>query len=483
MEINYLRKKNTSVFLLIFLLKTVCLFSLSEWDVQIEPDRFALETGLKSSLNHEEFMEAAFYFSGVKRYNLPVYMDKYRKIQENFKSFLLEKKSSEASDAVKGELLLEYLHNNVFSVYEEFATSAAVLLDKGLFNCVSSGIIYYALSEASGLDAGGILTDDHAFCTVNTGTVIIDVETTTAYGFNPGEKKDFADSFGKTGFIYTPPGNYRNRKIIGKKDFLALILQNRIAKLQKDGNFIGTVPLSVDRHFILNNSESYKDMLNEFKNYCVVLNNRKNYKEALLFIECLYSEYGFSEIISDTAATLFRNSIIDSMAAEEIESAFDLFYQYSRFPLISSKIKSEMFFEINEKELYLEIQKGDFRKSLSFLYQKRDNGEIPEKVFYEYYVFIYSSEVETVSESSGWVSALGIINESLEKSDDKRLLQLKKAVIYNIGVIYHNKFADLFNNRKYEKAKAAALEGLEIVPDDRKLLADLKNVNQVLNSR
>ncbi len=113
----------------------------------------------------------------------------------------------------------------------------AALFDTGIFNCVSSGILYYAASEAFGINTEGVLTSDHAFCRVITLNGAVDVETTTVYGYNPGEKKEFADSFGKTGFIYTPPGNYKNREIIGKKDFIALILQNRIAKLQKKSKF------------------------------------------------------------------------------------------------------------------------------------------------------------------------------------------------------------------------------------------------------
>ncbi len=90
-------------------------------------------------------------------------------------------------------------------------------------------------------------------------------------------------------------------------------------------------------------------MLNEFKNFCVVMNNSKKYIEALTFLECVYSEYGYSDTASKTSATLFQNCIIDKLSADKTEEAYDFFYTYARFPLIPSEAKNEMFFEINEK--------------------------------------------------------------------------------------------------------------------------------------
>ena len=477
MEINYLRKKILQLIILFSAVLSV--YSFNTDDVRIKPDQFAVVTGEKAVLDHNEFIEAALYFSAVEKEQISFYMDRYRETVSGFFLYMEEKGSESLSDREKGELLLEYLHEKVFKEYEKYSTTLDILFDKGLFNCVSSGILYYAAAEAAGLKAEGILTSDHAFCRVITEDGEIDVETTTVYGFNPGEKREFKDSFGKTGFVYTPPGKYSSRKIIGKKDFLALILQNRIAKLQKTGNFKDTVPLSVDRHYVLKTDQSLEDMMNEFKNYCVVLNNRKKYPDALAFLEYVYSEYGHSEILSDTATTLFKNSIIDNLASENITEAYEFFYRYREFPLVFSEAVSEMFFEINEKELYIKIGKGSFSESMDLLELKRKNGEIPDKVYYEYYVYLYSMEIENTANSSGWVSALDIVNKSLEKSDDERLLQLKKAVIYNIGVIYHNRFADFFNIQDFVKAKEIVDEGLKLVPGDKKLLNDLQTLKNM----
>ena len=241
MEIFYSGKKIIKLVLLFS--AVIRLYSYNGPDVRIEPDMFAVSTGLDEFLDNYEFIEASLYFSGVGKDQIPSYLDKYRKIIRGFK----EETETEmpASDKEKGELLLRYLHENVFTEYREYVTSMDILLDKGYFNCVSSGILYYAAAEASGLRAEGVLTSDHAFCRVSTENGMVDVETTTVYGFNPGEKKDFSDSFGKTGFVYTPPGNYSKRKQIGKKDFLALILQNRIAALQKK------VISGIQFHFLL----------------------------------------------------------------------------------------------------------------------------------------------------------------------------------------------------------------------------------------
>ena len=496
MEMIYLRKKVTAV--LLFILAAAPVDSSPLWDIRIEPDWYAVLTGLKSELTSEELMEASFYFSPSGRSKFASYMDKYRKILADFKTFLSESNKETASGAEKGELLLQFLHENILVRYEEYETDLGVLIDKGTFNCVSSGIIYYALAEDSGLEVKGVLTRDHVFCAVSDRserseghgssygtkeTIFIDVETTTAYGFNPGEKKEFADSFGKTGFVYTSPGNYREREFIGKKEFLALILQNRISELQKKNNFSESVPLSADRFFILNTRKSFNDMISEFKNFCAVLNNRKQFTDALYFLECVYLQYGSSQPLSETASTLFQNSIIDYLSTGDTDAAFDFYRKYRKFPLIPERMKHTQFFDINEKELYLTIQKSSFSESLAVLDSKNSNNEISEEVFSEYLVYIYSAEIEKTANMTGWESALAVAEEALERTDDKRILQLKKAVVYNIGVIYHNRFAEFFNNQEYSNAIKTVEEGLRIVPDDKKLLNDRSRLKKFLEHK
>ena len=86
--------------------------------------------------------------------------------------------------------MLPWLHETVLTAgYREKQTDLSVLLDEGLFNCVSSAVVYNALALRLGLDARAIEVPDHAFSIVYDGANHMDVETTTPQGFDPRREK------------------------------------------------------------------------------------------------------------------------------------------------------------------------------------------------------------------------------------------------------------------------------------------------------
>src|SRR5208337_2256614 len=110
------------------------------------------------------------------------------------------------------ERALTFLHRNLFTSYSVLQTRVDTVLETGVFNCVSSAVLYMILARSVGLSVGGIRTTDHAFCTVLVNGEPVDVETTNPYGYNPGTRKEFSDSFGKlTGFRYVPPSSSTDR--------------------------------------------------------------------------------------------------------------------------------------------------------------------------------------------------------------------------------------------------------------------------------
>ena len=126
-------------------------------------------------------------------------------------SALLLKFRDEVADvsdqAALAERALTFLHKNLFTTYSVQQTRVDTALETGVYNCVSSAVLYLILARSVGLSVGGVRTADHAFCSVLVNGQQIDVETTNPFGFNPGAKKDFTDSFGKvTGFTMFRPG-------------------------------------------------------------------------------------------------------------------------------------------------------------------------------------------------------------------------------------------------------------------------------------
>jgi hypothetical protein len=148
---------------------------------------------------------------------------------------------------------------------------------------VSSAVLYTILASAAGLRTRGVVTRDHAFATLEAGGETIDVETTNPYGFDPGNRREFHDAFGKaTGFVYVPAGNYRDRTDLGRLELVSLILYNRISDLESRGRFADSVPLAVNLAALLSLSAGtvYSDFFRDPRT--VLLDRVFNYAAMLL---------------------------------------------------------------------------------------------------------------------------------------------------------------------------------------------------------
>ena len=186
----------------------------------LDPDPLTLQyAGVEGPLPLHLFIEASLLFSGVESAELPKYRDAVLQLVETFRQ-----QTADLSDPKeRAESILTYLHESVFSRYQELQTRIDTLIETGSYNCVSSAVVYTMFATAAGLRSSAVRTPDHAFCTVRIGDDVFDVETTSPYGFDPGSKKEFADHFGKvTGYAYVPLTHYRERTAVGQKKITRL---------------------------------------------------------------------------------------------------------------------------------------------------------------------------------------------------------------------------------------------------------------------
>lgn len=84
----------------------------------------------------------------------------------------------------RGAALLLALHEDLFQQYDEAQSTVSGVLETGIYNCISSALIYMALARELGLQVRGVLMPSHAFVEVELadGTTL-DVETTSEDGF------------------------------------------------------------------------------------------------------------------------------------------------------------------------------------------------------------------------------------------------------------------------------------------------------------
>ncbi len=221
---------------------------------RLEPDARAFEfakIGSSREYLWHEILDMALWASGADFVNRNEGSEARAAIISSGET-LAESEDMPPSKEDQGEYLLDYLYRNFLKNYSERQTRLDVLVSSGRYNCVSSAVLYTILASSIGLASNGVLTKDHAFVQVNTGTELVDVETTTAYGYDPGSKKDFHDGFGNTtGFAYVAPRNYRDRSSISQLELVSIILSNRIADLESRGFFADAVGIAVDKAALL----------------------------------------------------------------------------------------------------------------------------------------------------------------------------------------------------------------------------------------
>ncbi|MCL2294754.1 MAG: hypothetical protein FWC36_07810 [Spirochaetes bacterium] len=444
-----------------------------------DPDAVALNRAV--SLNDREFIYYAFRFSGVTRENAETFVRKYEALAENLAAHLRTNNINPANHRQTGEAILIFLHDNLLRRYVEKETRLNELFNRGVFNCVSSAIIYYALAMRNNLDVRAIRTKDHAFCALIIDGEIVDVETTNRHGFDPGEKREFIDAFGRMGFVYTPPSNHKDRFEISAKELLSLVLQNRIAELQHRGNFMDTVSLAVDRNAVLGTDASFAEMINEFRNHSVQLSNRgaDGHRNAINFLSSAALVYGFEPVLTNTAGKLFHNQIARDLNQNRLTQAQNFFSYFEPNPIIPSEVRQETFILISQKELQLFIQNNEFAESRRKTFEHFNQNLLNNTDKINYLVFVYSREVNRLSNSSDWVKAIEIVRQGIEEiGRDSRMLRLEEAVKHNIGVVYHNRFAAYFNRGDRAAAAAVLEEGLSIVPDNRMLLQNRERLRR-----
>ena len=185
-------------------------------------------------------------------------LEQFQKIKEEVtgQSFM----SQSAED--RGRAILKLLYRNYLKTYEFTQTRLDVALTSGIYNCVSSALLYMAAAKAAGLTVRGQKTLEHAFCTVYIpGTKSgqykkIDVETTNPYGFNPGSKETIENEDNIKRYYVVPKAYYSNRQEVTDTIFAGLIAGNLCAGYIEQDNYIDAVPLGAARYQLVRNEKS-----------------------------------------------------------------------------------------------------------------------------------------------------------------------------------------------------------------------------------
>ena len=171
-----------------------------------------------------------------------------------------EYSSLEAADL--GRAVLKLLYQDYLKTYDFNQTKTSLALETGVYNCVSSALLYMAAAKAAGLEVRGQKTSEHAFCTVyipgaKAGQYQkIDVETTNPYGFNPGSKEAVENEDKIQGYYIVPKKYYANRQEVSDRVFTGLIAGNLCAAYILQDEYDKALPLGAARYELVRLEQS-----------------------------------------------------------------------------------------------------------------------------------------------------------------------------------------------------------------------------------
>ena len=461
---------------------------------RIEPDPQALDFYKPENYNYSwiELAEISLWASGDTTASG---LEQIHKIAETIKtsSKLL------ATDKEKAEFILDYMHKNLLKSYSANQSRVDALLSNGRFNCVSSSVLYLILCKSAGLNAVGVETKVHAFVSVYIDGKSIDVETTNLYGFDPGNRKEFHDQFGRvTGFAYVPPKNYRDRQTITPIELVSIILRNRVSEFEAAKRFGEAVPLAVDRAALLTGDiiadkdaysgasffdSPYQDVLNRLFNYGIFLLKSGREEDCLSWVAFASPKYPEENRWQEIIFAAVNNRIGKFLKASQIIEARN--FLDSQEHILSSANYSRLDNILVDAELVNIVNRigsiTDSNRVVAAIIEAQTNSKISDKRASELLTFAIQKTASILSgpPEQDWLAAINYVENAIAQfGSNRELEQTLRLYRNNRAIDFHNRFAAAWNKKNFAEAERIINEGLAEFPNDRQLLRDRETLNR-----
>ena len=405
-----------------------------------------------ATLSADEVFKLSLLFS-----ECPLDSEKAQQCLEKFEKIKAEVTSDDymnLPDDQRGRAVLKFLFRDYLTTYNFSQTKTDTSLETGVYNCVSSALLYMAAAKACGLDVRGERTVQHAFCSIyvndsKTGKPVkIDVETTNPYGFNPGSRETIENESKIKKYYVVPKKYYSNRQEVSDRTFAGLIAGNICSDCIKKGDYDRALPLGAARYEAvrLENSKSVNDVRQEFD---ILAANYVNLK--------LDSSEAFSKVVDWYISFIDRWSMTDFLQ-KNMDNAFN--------NLIMLCLKEENYPQV---DIY-------FQTYQDYVTQKQltKTGQIYQEV-------VWLNKLNDYMDKREYQTGLHKADEALAQLPQSSKIKNMRQYFYsNCIAIVHNEFARQANTGHYKKALQIISEGLELYPDDKALKKDLADLMRVM---
>jgi len=403
----------------------------------------------------------------------------------------------------RAEYILTFLYANILRTYSSIQTRIDTIFTNGRYNCVSSAVLYMIFCEYAQINTSGVITRDHTFVTAHINEEDIDIETTNRYGFDPGNRREFHDQFGRlTGFAYVPARNYRDRQTISKLELISIILNNRISELENNGRWADAVPLAIDRAALLYGSslnmpeagevngthanlfpDPRIDLMDRLFNYGASLLRANREEDCLLWAAAASSVYPDEERWQEFIYTSVNNRIARFLRDRRLTDAKNFLENNKN--IINEENYAQLDSVIIDTDLLERANRitgiSDGEAVISAVLQARNSGRINTQRTAEILTFAIQKTASALSAAPArdWRAAITFIENSISSyGTNRELEQSLQSYKSNLAADYHNRFAAEWNRRNFDEAERILNEGLAEFPANRQLLSDREIVDR-----
>ncbi|GHU23309.1 hypothetical protein FACS1894172_00640 [Spirochaetia bacterium] len=462
---------------------------------QIEPEPWTQHyapLGKQATLSWQDVVAASLYASGVNE-------SAYVRFEQTIRDAVTELRQDPdlpSDQRSRGNYILTYIHKKFFKKYVSGQTRIDVIVQSGTYNCVSSAVFYMIFALAAGMDVQGVMTHDHAFITINAGTAsqpdLIDVETTNSYGFDPGNRREFYDSFGKTGFVYTPATNYRDRTNISQLELVSLILTNRMAEIERKRDFTNSIPVAANFAALLSqrakpvNSPIFPDpqktLTDRLNNFGLTLLNSGKEADAISWAHQTQAFYPDNQWQHDLIYKATYNYVVKSAQKNQFNPA--RLFLTAQSPDLTPDELTKIETVLVESEL---VRKSTQLKTLRDTENFLQDVESAQSVLSaarlsEMRTLGLLKKAEFISSGQGSLEAIAFLESAIAQYGrnanlDKGLQMFQTNRVAEL----HNSFAGQYNSGDFNSARITILNALQEFPDNRQLRQDKAIIDRIQN--
>lgn len=394
----------------------------------------------------------------------------------------------------RGRAVLKLLYEDYLTAYNLDQTRTNVALQTGIYNCVSSALLYMAAAKAAGLDVRGQKTTEHAFCSIyvpgsKSGQLRkIDVETTNPYGFNPGTRETIENEDKIKGYYVVPKMYYANRQEISDKAFAGLIAGNICSYCIEEDNYIKAMPLGAARYELVRQEKTStatqirRDLDALAINYVNIdVSEASVFENYVEWYTTFINRWGMTDFLQKSMDTALYNLLALCYHQKDYQQAIAAYEKYKGYVTqkqitTCQEVLADTFFGSSIEDL-------DAQEQITLINQTLARSENMHEAFLKrgelYLENAWLAYLNYYMDQQDYKSGYDKSEEALAQLPKSSKIKKMRQVFYsNTIAIIHNNFADEANKGNYKRAREILEEGLNQFPNDKTLKSDLSLLNK-----